>query len=341
MVLNITIPITSTAVRNIHTAREKAYIDGRDAARAKFSGMTPHELRLEIKTRRLEAKKDAGRAEEIEARLDKLGNCIFGHDDIKKWASDFLVFEKPKGGATAVLKSAYVDRSVIFLMALAADAEVTGFEDFLEQATVFRIEHDWYKAINKADDFDGGSFKLPFEVCTFEFQISHKSVVAICANYASDASENEVVMQLVVQSFTGWVMSHYIYRYHNARWDCLESGVKFEDDRLKRLVELIGNQIRAACIALDAEVATVKLVREKHLGSERDIKEHPDYEFYAIELATKTRAETLQAHGEVKCSKRLHFRRGHWRHFSVSKTWVRWCLVGNPELGFIDKQYRL
>lgn len=37
----------------------------------------------------------------------------------------------------------------------------------------------------------------------------------------------------------------------------------------------------------------------------------------------------------------MHFVRGHWRHYEVSKTWIRWHLRGDPDLGFIDKEYRL
>jgi hypothetical protein len=40
-------------------------------------------------------------------------------------------------------------------------------------------------------------------------------------------------------------------------------------------------------------------------------------------------------------SPRLHFRRGHYRHYPNHKLWIRWCLVGNPDLGFIDADYRL
>ena len=40
-------------------------------------------------------------------------------------------------------------------------------------------------------------------------------------------------------------------------------------------------------------------------------------------------------------SPRLHFRRGHWRHYEDHKTWIRWQMVGNPDLGFVEKQYRL
>lgn len=53
---------------------------------------------------------------------------------------------------------------------------------------------------------------------------------------------------------------------------------------------------------------------------------------------------------------RLHFRRGHWSHYSNpgageiqftdegylrSKSWINWMLVGDPDPGFVDKHYKL
>ena len=42
----------------------------------------------------------------------------------------------------------------------------------------------------------------------------------------------------------------------------------------------------------------------------------------------------------------LHWRRGHWRTLhrateAETKTWIRKCLVGDPERGYIAKNYRL
>jgi hypothetical protein len=54
---------------------------------------------------------------------------------------------------------------------------------------------------------------------------------------------------------------------------------------------------------------------------------------------------------------RCHYRRGHWRHYELpssgaeqvvdkdgilrSRTWINWMLVGDIDLGFVDKEYRL
>lgn len=345
MVLNLTRPITSATFAPIATQREhlykSSYDAGHDAGDAKFSGMSREELNHEIKKLRRSIREKEDGKTSATVQLERMDRMIATLSDIELWAKDFLVFEKPAGGAVAALRHAFRHKEVQSFHEILKDMPVQSFEEVFEDAEIFRVEHDWLKAIRKANEFDNGSFRLPYETSVFEFQVSRKPVVAMCLNYGADTAENEIVMQLAVESFFGWVLSHNLYRHNGGRWEVMQGGASIKENKMEHLVELIGNQIRAACIALDAEVAATTLVREGHTGKGRDAKEHPAYEFYTINIASRSRAEALQSHGATKGTKRLHFRRGHWRHFSTSKTWVRWCLVGNPELGFIDKQYRL
>jgi len=46
--------------------------------------------------------------------------------------------------------------------------------------------------------------------------------------------------------------------------------------------------------------------------------------------------------GGTHASPRLHERRGHWRHLRSGEiVWVRECLVGSPERGVVEKDYRV
>ncbi len=345
MVLNLTRPTVSTALPNIPMRRESLlkneYDAGHEAAEAKFSGMSREELNHEIKRLRRSIRKREDGKTSATVKLERLDRMLATENDLELWAKDFLVFEKPAGGAVASLRQAFRHKEVQSMHEILADMPVQSFEEVFDDAEIFRVEHDWFKAIRKAGEFDSGSFRLPYETSVFEFQVSRKPVVAMCLNYGSDTSENEIVMQIAVESFFGWALSHNLYRHNGGQWEVMQGGASIKEDKMEHLVELVGNQIRAACIALDAEVAATTLVREGHEGKGRETKEHPAYEFYTISIASRSRPEALQSHGVSKGTKRLHFRRGHWRHFTASKTWVRWCLVGNPELGFIDKQYRL
>jgi len=59
---------------------------------------------------------------------------------------------------------------------------------------------------------------------------------------------------------------------------------------------------------------------------------------------TRKRAITARL-GEHE-SPMLHWRRGHWRTLHrlsefERRTWIKRCLVGNPEKGFVAKRYNL
>lgn len=102
--------------------------------------------------------------------------------------------------------------------------------------------------------------------------------------------------------------------------------------------------MKAICVSLDAEVSTSTVVRVSEKVNRRREQEGkvPFFSYRVINLAHRHRVANASAGGSgISTKKRLHFRRGHWRHFAEFKTWVRWTLVGNPELGFIDKEYRL
>lgn len=176
----------------------------------------------------------------------------------------------------------------------------------------FVVCHDWAKVLGEVE----GEFTLPFEECAFEFKINGRVVIILAAQVpGADPTgfayyESKVGNWLRMKVDRGW-------------WD----------------------QIRAACVMLDAEVATHTVTRIATKMNEKRAKagKTPMYDFHTIDLAKhhKTRAEPGPGNPTGK-HVRLHFVRGHWRHFETGfKTWVKWHLRGDPDLGFIDKNYRL
>ena len=111
----------------------------------------------------------------------------------------------------------------------------------------------------------------------------------------------------------------------------------------ERVHPQVDKQIRAIAIALDAEVIETECVRApEKLNKAREKRgEPPLRDYHIVSLAQRHRAAPLPDHERRHRSPRLHFRRGHWRHYEEHRTWVRWTLVGNPDLGFIEKEYRL
>lgn len=65
----------------------------------------------------------------------------------------------------------------------------------------------------------------------------------------------------------------------------------------------------------------------------------PTYSWNTVVVPAMLRASSAQ--GGAHASPRLHERRGHWRTIAGDrKVWVRDCLVGNPDLGVVEKDYK-
>jgi hypothetical protein len=187
-------------------------------------------------------------------------------------------------------------------------------------AQIFVVQHDWAAAFNNAQDYDAGEFRLPYEHCVFEFRVSGREVMVICAQ-----DEGEAVIAACVQSSDGY-------------WWLADSSVNKWG-----LFQFLWKQVRAISIALDAEVATQEIVRAPtSLNAKRERKGLPPvHDFVMVTLRGRSVREYLDGPHGTHRSPRLHFRRGHWRRYEMHKTWIRWTLVGNPALGFLDKAYKL
>lgn len=188
----------------------------------------------------------------------------------------------------------------------------------------FLIEHNWGLAFQNSNLLlRGFETKPPYDHCCFEFLISGKRLCLI------------VHLKETSTSVAAFV------RLTSGEW----LGVLSPNDSPTRpLVQFTAVQLSAIMIALDAAVATTTIVRaSESLNRAREKRgKLPLFDYHVVQLAHRTRPANLPPeHESERNSPRLHFRRGHWRHFETFKTWVNWMLVGDPDLGFIDKHYRL
>ena len=177
------------------------------------------------------------------------------------------------------------------------------------ELTPFVIEHNWGAAFATAQDFADGDYKLPYDTSLFEFRDSARRICIVTG---------EAGHALFMQAGEFWV---------TFEWDPVSGP--------------FAEQVRAVCIALDAEVAINETVRAPEKLNRNRAGWKPLIRDYNIVRLTNRRAAPLDTESETGTRKRLHFVRGHWRHFSTHKTWIKWHLRGDPDLGFIDKHYRL
>jgi hypothetical protein len=190
----------------------------------------------------------------------------------------------------------------------------------------FVVEHDWARAFENAEDFtDDAPIRLPFPACLFEFAISGRRVAVMAHEFRDD----QYRLMASVETPVGWAFLNL-----------------YASPYIAPIRTLVQRQIRAICVALEAEIAETEVVRAPHkLNRAREKRgRQPINDYHVVRLARRSRVAPLPSSGsteEPARRVRLHFRRGHWRHFETHKTWIKWTLVGDPDLGFIEKHYRL
>jgi hypothetical protein len=201
----------------------------------------------------------------------------------------------------------------------------------------FIVEHDWAEAFKGAEDFDGGDFRLPFDNTCFEFRVNGLRLLMLMG-YVDEQPYGMVATGINHE----WYVNSDRFKFEDGRIKSVTHGTMGTDELQGKLLEFIGAQVRAVCIMLDAEVAISEVTRAPLALNQSRIKKGkaPLRDYHVVSLSKRTRTVHDGATGEGG-KKRMHFRRGHWRHYIDHRTWIKWMLVGNEDLGFVDKHYKL
>lgn len=254
------------------------------------------------------------------------------HKIIQAWKDRSIAVPADAGGLTAKdLKS--------------IDAVSQTAMDLVEKTGVFLLQHDWAKAFAKAKDFDGGETPaLPYPITVFECRINGARV-AVCLVPSPDNDSDPPLLLLYMEVEEKWVwcgsaaVDSYSFKLDRKRCRLIEG--------LENMADALLAQVRAVVISLEAEVAETEVIRAPYKLNQARIKKGklPLFDYHVVNLAARKRyAQRLGEPGDRESDhnhRRLHWVRGHWRHYQDHKAWIKWHLRGDPDLGFIDKEYRL
>lgn len=261
--------------------------------------------------------------------LQKLGESAF-HKCIEAWSSG------------AIIASAYKE--------LPADLQRDTATYWFEAAQVIVVQHDLAAAFKNSAEFSGGSWHLPYLRTVFEFRISGPRcalALVICPEddlSIKDMRPNTGIFN--VETSVGWALGGMIkFSEDGTIIHRLSDVANFVT--LQPVVEMAVNQARAICICLEAEVAETEIVRAPHkLNAKRErAGKLPLFDYHVVDLAHRRRyAARLPDPGDIEVEyarRRLHWVRAHIRHYPNHKVPIKWHLRGDPDLGFVDKEYRL
>lgn len=209
------------------------------------------------------------------------------------------------------------------------------------------VEHDW-AALLGSNASTMGEWRLPYEAQCFEFQfVGGWRAFAFVGVGTATAMTLAIRMPRNLAPGEGvvWITDGATFELLPDRphlvWQPPESKPVPQIDPL---VAFLFAQVRATSIMLDAEVAATEAIRAPYNTNQppKELAALPALSHHVVRLSRKPRRYApVPGEREKGRERRLHFRRGHWRHFATWKTWINWMLVGNPDLGFVDKDYRL
>lgn len=210
------------------------------------------------------------------------------------------------------------------------------------------VEHDW-AALLGSNASTVGEWRAPYDAQCFEFQfVGGWRAFAFVGN--GDATMSMTVAIRMPRNLAPgegvvWITDGATFELLPDRphlvWQPPESKPVPQIDPL---VAFLFAQVRATSIMLDAEVAATEAIRAPYNTNQppKELAALPALSHHVVRLSRKPRRYApVPGEREKGRERRLHFRRGHWRHFATWKTWINWMLVGNPDLGFVDKDYRL
>lgn len=272
------------------------------------------EERIKRKKAALEFENDGIQAKVVKVSLFDKKHPLW--EEVARWGTDDFVLQK-----CSVSKLHKLEEAVSTGFLLAPKARFTIINTDNIPGHVFVVEHDWAKAFEKSENIESGEFKLPYEYVGFEFAVSGRHVCAFI--------DEENYLQVFAQFGDYWI-------------DLTSPDFVA---LFKKLHDLLLKQIRTICIVLDAEVATTDIIRAPHkLNHQREkVGRLPLYDYHVVKLANRKKYTPLPADHvpEETRHRRFHFVRGHWKHYANHKTWTKWYMRGDPDLGFVDKEYRL
>jgi len=212
-------------------------------------------------------------------------------------------------------------------------------DDFPLETHVLLIQHDWAAVLAgaKIEGEFNNELRVPYNATVFEFAF-RGGVRASCMAVMSETPYHhwQLKSKELMTAFktkSGWIK---IGELINSE---LDSNAD-DTNKVNALLSFLNANVLAVCAMLEAEVAETTPTREPYRRNTEPGTPRPKLAHHIVSLHSRVRY-TPPDHHEPGSPKRLHFRRGHWRHYPNHRTWIKWTLVGNPDLGFVDKDYRL
>lgn len=197
----------------------------------------------------------------------------------------------------------------------------------------FVVKHDWAAAFGDTlGTIAGEELRMPFPMVAFEFMINGKPLIVIVIEQEDTTHKVKVFVEA-----------------KNGVW----IDFQFENHQSQPVYAFAWAQVKAICVMLDSEVAeTTTVPAPEKLNRKRAASgKTPLPPYRVVDLAHRHRSQSIARPATPTGRKmRAHWCRGYWMHFESdrfkdgvrgTKKWIKWMIKGDPDLGFVEKEYKL
>lgn len=284
----------------------------------------------------------------IESKL-KERNAL--HHSLEQWALGDLILEKPQGSSLHHLIQYDTENTPGQL----ARSHIND-----PDMQIIVVESDWARAL-AGKNIDHGHVPLPFENICWEFRISGVRVLA----FTCEEMHKPDALYCVYGRDGQWVIDDYMYDIREGRTTARPHRTDVKNVEFDRVAKLVHAEIRAACVMIDASLASRERVeaspalnRQRSRTGKTPLRDH-----FVVRLLKPRRAVTHRGDAPRSArqdgdpwKQRGHFRIGNWYYyddpdsgkeqipndggFIISRTWRSWYFAGDPN-NIITKEYRL
>ena len=200
-------------------------------------------------------------------------------------------------------------------------------------------------------DDEGEAPPLPFEKVAFELVIDGYPTIIL----RSENINGHDVMEIGRRGARGWELKTLVNK--NGAWAHIFGSEAEKADFLSFIEERAAAEawmrlsheiVVATCDALSGDILQLgpQTVPSAKLNRRRTARGSvPLFAFHHLIVPKKARDQASRAGNKDTAGVRQHLRRGHYHRFhrreGMVKHWLPAMWVGNPELGLIEKHYRL
>jgi hypothetical protein len=222
--------------------------------------------------------------------------------------------------------------------------------DWLD-AQVILVGYDAAKLVRDKLDVSGDDVMppLPFERCALELSVNGHHTILLVGRMRSTGAD---VLEVATRALDGrWRLLCFSWMEGDWKQVVLDkaeaSAAEAKRATVDAWLDFALEQLNAVLLCLDLHLFEMQRSEpSKKLNSRRRAAGHiPLFDFHTLNVSPNSHNVVHSESVPAASSVRLHVRRGHTHRFrtrtGLVSRWLPAMWVGNPNLGFVDKHYRL